>query len=168
MPHITYFTTTELFFYYLQIESISAIIIIIRLVNKTSFNYTPIPNCNRRRCFPFFSLENFRIRSLSSFIYNDHFIRFIMSFSLSFSVYVIPITHAFSAVFLQSLSLSLTRTQHFVFHSHSIDYLFNIIQLKQCDSIRIVYGSAPFLHPCLQNIIIHKYITNKCQPPAST
>lgn len=41
MPHTSYFTTTELFFYYLQIESISAVIIIkINDCNNQQFNYT--------------------------------------------------------------------------------------------------------------------------------
>lgn len=114
MPHITYFTTTELLFYYLQIESISAIIII-KIVKKTSFNYTSIPNCNRRRCSPRFPLEHFRdfrFLSLVSFIMitlSDSLCLFLF-FSVYVYVYVIYPSHTLFLLFLHNLCLTHTHT----------------------------------------------------------
>lgn len=151
MPHITYFTTTELLFYYLQIESISAIIIIKIVKKKPASTTHQFQTVTVDAVLHVFHLNIFEISgfSLSRFIHNDHFIRFIMSFSLFLCICIcicicyISITHAFSVVFTQSLSHSHAHNTLSFIPILSI-YLFNSILLKQCDSIRIVYGSAPY------------------------
>lgn len=90
MPHITFFTTIQLLCYYLQIESISAMITIIIATSSATMKKkeknepaSTIPiefqNCNRRHCFP---LENFQIQSLFHNLYLQ------LSLSISFSCFV--------------------------------------------------------------------------------